>query len=289
MKQISKNIIGFIVLAALLAACTKEYATIEEQDKQLVQAYIQTNNLNMQQYQQTGIYYQVIKQGTGPDLNFNLQIPILYTVKSLDGQFAALDTFNNRYANYFGYFKPDSLREVIKHALVKQGGTVRIIIPSRFAYGKSGSGSIPGNSSLDYTLTAITADKLAEYEDFTITQYLQANNLTGFTKTASGLYYKIGLPGDGTAVISDASSLTLEYTGKLFSGTVFDKTATGSFANFILGGLIQGWREALPLIKKGGSIRIIVPSSLGYGISGSSTIPAFSCLDFDIKVTDVSN
>lgn len=289
MKQISKNIIGFIVLSTLLAACTKEYATIEEQDKQLVQEYIQTNNLTMQQYHQTGIYYQVTKPGAGPDLDYSVQIPLIYTVKTLDGQYSALDTFNNRYANYFGYFKPDSLREVIKHALVKQGGTVRIIIPSRFAFGKSGSGSIPGNSSLDYTITAITAEKLPEYEDYTINQYLQANNLTGFTKTASGLYYKIALPGDGTKVIVNESVLTLEYTGKLFNGTVFDKTATGATAILMLGSLIEGWKEALPLIKKGGSIRIVVPSSLAYGLAGSnSSIPPFSCLDFDIKVTDVN-
>jgi FKBP-type peptidyl-prolyl cis-trans isomerase FkpA len=290
MKQISKNIIGFIMLATVLAACTKEYATIEEQDKEMVQNYIQTNNLTMLQYQQTGIYYQVTNPGTGPDLDYSVKIPLIYTVKTLDGQYSALDTFNNRYANYFGYFKPDSLREVIKHALVKQGGTVRVIIPSRFAFGKSGSGSIPGNSSLDYTITAITADKLPEYEDYTINQYLQTNNLTGFTKTASGLYYKIGLAGDGTEVIDDESVLTLEYTGKLFNGTVFDQTTTGSNAILVLGSLIEGWKEALPFIKKGGNIRILLPSSLGYGVTGSNTaIPPFSCLDFDIKVTDVTN
>lgn len=290
MKIILKNIVGIALLATVWVSCTKEYASIDELDAQSVESFIQKNNLNVQQYGQTGIYYQVIKPGTGPDMDFSVQIPLVYTVQTLDGKYTALDTFNNRYANYFGYFKPDSLREVVKHALVKQGGTVRVIIPSRFAFGKSGSGSIPGNSSLDYTITAITADKLPEYEDFTINQYLQANNLSGFTKTSTGLYYKIGATGDGTEVIDDESVLTLEYTGKLFNGTVFDKTASGATAIFVLGNLVDGWREALPLIKKGGNIRIIFPSSLGYGMSSTnSAIPPFSCLDFEIKVTDVSN
>ena len=262
-----------------------------ELDTKAVTDYIQKNNLTVQQYNQTGIYFQVIKTGTGPDLAYDQKIPLIYTLKTLDGSFTAIDTFVNRYYNYFGYFRPDSLRELMKYSGLKQGGIIRVIIPSRFAFGKKGSGSIPGNSSVDYTLTAITADKLDEYQDYVINQYLLAHNLTGYTKTASGLYYKIALPGDGTEVISNTSTLTLEYTGKLFNGTVFDKTATGATSTLVLGGLIKGWQEALPLIKKGGSIRIIIPSALAYGPTGNSSgsIPPFSCLDFDIKVTDVVN
>lgn len=288
-KSIYLYFCSLFALMLILSACSKEYPTIEDVDKQAVSDYIQQNNLNMLQYHQTGIYYKVINPGTGPDLDYSLKIPLIYTVKTLDGTYTSLDTFNNRYANYLGYFKSDSLREVLKYGLVKQGGTIRIIVPSRFAFGKSGSGSIPGNSSLDYTITAITADKLPEYEDFTINQYLTANGLTGYTKTSSGLYYKIAEVGTGVDVISDASILTLEYSGKLFNGTVFDKTAAGTTSILLLGNLIAGWREALPLIKEGGSIRIIVPSSLGYGLNSNGSIPPFSCLDFSIKVTDVSN
>jgi FKBP-type peptidyl-prolyl cis-trans isomerase FkpA len=178
---------------------------------------------------------------------------------------------------------------VMMNSGLKQGGTIRVILPSRFAFGKSGSGSIPGNSSLDYTISVINPDVLDVYEDALINTYMQANNLTGFTKTATGLYHKIADVGTGVVAISDQSTITVEYTGKLFNGTVFDKTATGSTATFPLSNLVQGWREGLPLIKKGGSIRLLIPSHLGYGLSGSNGIPPFACLDFEIKVTDVSN
>lgn len=292
MKTILKNIIGVVLLTTFLAACTKEYASIEEVDKQAVADYLQKNNLandpQVFQHYESGIYYKVVNPGTGPDLDYSLQIPLIYTIKTLDGTYNSVDTFVNKYANYLGYFKPDSLREVMKISGMKQGGTVRVILPSRFAYGKSGTTGIAGNSSLDMTVTAITEDKLADYEDFIIQKYLQANNLTGFSKTASGLYYKIAEPGTGTDVITATSTLTLEYTGKLLNGTIFDQTATGATATFSLAGLIEGWQEALPLIKEGGSIRIIVPSPLAYGLSGSAngSIPPFSCLDFNIKVTD---
>ncbi len=278
-----------ILALAGLSGCTKTYPTIAEVDAQAVANYIQSNNLSVQQYGQTGIFYQVTQVGIGPNIDYSIQIPLIYTIKTLDGTYASIDTFNNRYGGYFGYFKPDSLREVIKNTLIKQGGTVRVIVPSRFAFGKAGSGSVPGNSSVDFTVTAITATKLADYDDFTMLQYMQANNLTGFTKAAQGYYYKLSDPGSGTETISLSSVISVEYTGKTLNGTVFDKTTAGSPATFSLGSTVEGWRLALPLLKKDGAMQLILPSALGYGLSGSGSIAPFSCMFFDIKVTDVAN
>jgi len=288
-----KNYFAFFCACMLalagLSGCTKTYPTIAEVDAQAVTNYIQSNNLTVQQYGQTGIYYQVTQVGTGPNIDYSIQIPLIYTIKTLDGTYASIDTFNNRYGGYFGYFKPDSLREVIKNTLIKQGGTIRVIVPSRFAFGKAGSGSVPGNSSVDFTVTALTATKLAEYDDFTILQHMQANNLTGFTKAAEGYYYKIIDPGSGTENITVSSAISVEYTGKTLNGTIFDKTTAGSPATFSLGSTVEGWRLALPLLKKGGTMQIILPSALGYGLSGSQSIAPFSCMFFDINVTDVAN
>ncbi|MFM6953385.1 MAG: FKBP-type peptidyl-prolyl cis-trans isomerase [Sphingobacteriaceae bacterium] len=283
------SICSSMLVLAGLSACTKTYPTIAEVDTQAVSNYIQSNNLSVQQYHQTGIYYQVTQMGTGPNIDYSTQIPLIYTIKTLDGTYASIDTFNNRYGGYFGYFKPDSLREVIKSALLKQGGSIRVIVPSRFAFGKAGSGNVPGNSSVDFTVTALTSTKLAEYDDFTMLHFMQANNLTGFSKAAEGYYYKISDPGSGTATISETSSISVEYTGKTLNGTIFDQTTAGSPATFTLGSTVEGWRLALPLLKKGGAMQIILPSTLGYGLAGSGSIAPFSCLFFDIKVTDVAN
>lgn len=290
MNKLKTGIFSLVGLIVLAISCTKEYPGIEELDTKLVQEYIQKNNLTMQQYGQTGIYYQVVKQGTGPDLAYNQEIPLIYTVKSLDGKYSSLDTFavTNRHYSRFGYFEPDSLREVLKYADAKQGGIVRVILPSRFAYGKKGSGPIPGNSSLDFTVSAITAAKLADYEDQVIQKYLQTNSLTGFTKNSSGVYYKIAEPGTGSPITLD-STITVQYTGKLFNGKVFDQTANGTTATFFLGSLIDGWKQIIPLIKEGGSVRMIIPSTSAYGVKGNGvSIPPFSSLDFDMKVTAVS-
>ncbi|SDM74763.1 FKBP-type peptidyl-prolyl cis-trans isomerase [Daejeonella rubra] len=289
MKQFFKYAFPGFLLLTILISCQKEYETIDVIDDRNVQEYIQQNKLNVQEYQGTGIYYQVVTAGTGPEVQYSDRIPAIITMRSLDGKYVSVDTFNvaNRYYNFLGYYNPEGIRVGVKEVLKKSNGTIRMIIPSRLAFGRNGSGSIPGNASMDITVRVLDISKLIDYEDFTIRKYLESNSLTGFTRTTTGLYYKIGQPGTGSPITVD-STIVANYTGKLLNGAIFDRALAGSEATFTLNSLVQGWRQAVPLIKQGGSIRLIVPSSLGYGLDGSSpSIPAFSALDFDITVTDV--
>lgn len=276
---------------ALFSACTKEYASISEEDELNIQAYLSANNLSFQKFDTTGAYYSVVSPGTGPDLDYTMQIPLIFTVKSLDGKYTSQDTFINHYAGRFGYYTPNVLREAIMANLKKEGGTIRVIVPSRKAYGRNGSGPIPGNASLDYTVKVLERAKLAQYEDAVIQSYLSRNSLTGFAKSADGIWYKITEPGTGTKVIGLDSTLTFNYTGKLLNGTVFE---TNEGVSTILSGYIPSWQKIIPLIKEGGSVRFLAPSSFSYGLVGSQassvgqiSIPGFAPLDFDVKVTKI--
>jgi FKBP-type peptidyl-prolyl cis-trans isomerase len=289
MRRFLKYTFPVFLSLVIFASCKKEYETIDVIDDRNIQEYIQKNKLNVLQYQQTGIYYEVLTPGTGPVLDYSDMIPAIITTRSIDGKYTSIDTFSvsNRYYNFLGYFNPEAVRLGIKEVLKKSNGTIRMIIPSRLAFGRNGSGNIPGNASIDMTIRVLDISKIAAYEDFSIKTYLQTNSLTGFTKTSSGLYYKIAQPGTGSPITVD-STIVANYTGKLLNGVVFDRAALGSEATFPLKNLVQGWQEAIPLIKQGGSIRLLVPSSLAYGMQGSSpSIPAFSALDFEINVTDV--
>jgi len=289
MKRFFKYTFPGLLLLTILFSCQKEYETVEVIDDRNVQEYIQLNKINMQQYQGTGIYYQVVSPGTGLEVQYSDKVPALITMRSLDGKYVSVDTFSiaNRYYDFLGYYNPEPIRMGVKEVLKKSNGTIRMIIPSRLAFGRNGSGSIPGNASLDVTVRALDISKLVQYEDFTIKKYLESNSLTGFTKTTTGLYYKIGQPGTGSPITLE-STIVANYTGKLLNGTIFDRALAGSEATFKVNSLVNGWRQGIPLIKQGGSIRLIVPSTLGYGLEGSSpSIPAFSVLDFEITVTDV--
>lgn len=286
------QLIVFLLLLITAVGCKKEYESIEALDERNIQEYIQKNGLNMQQYDTTGIYYQVVKPGTGDAIDYTLQLPVIYTVKSLDGAYSSLDTIVNHYGNYFGYFSPDYLRTVIKTALMNQGGSIRIILPSRKAYGRNGNRTlgIPGNASLDFTVSVLEQRKLPEYEDQMIRKYL-GSDAAGYTKSEDGIYYKITNAGTGSQITLD-STLTLNYTGKLLNGNTFESV---DGASVILSNFIPAWQKAVPLIKEGGSIRFVFPSPLAYGMTGStasytgqSSIPAFSPLDFEVTVTDVA-
>ena len=105
------------------------------------------------------------------------------------------------------------------------------------------------------------------------------NNGITYTEHPSGILYQIITPGD-TAKPNLCTSLTMTYTGKLMTGIQFDKGTI----TYPLKDLIVGWQIAVPLIGKGGKIKMVIPSSLGYGSTGNSSIPANSPLYFEMSI-----
>ena len=114
--------------------------------------------------------------------------------------------------------------------------------------------------------------------------YLTSQNITNATQHSSGVFYIITNAGTG-ANPGQCNSVSVKYVGKLTNGSVFDQSTTP--VQFNLYSLITGWRIGIPLIKSGGSIRLFIPPSLGYGSSQAGSIPANSILVFDIDLTAV--
>jgi FKBP-type peptidyl-prolyl cis-trans isomerase FklB len=97
-------------------------------------------------------------------------------------------------------------------------------------------------------------------------QFLMENKAkSGVVTLPSGLQYKIIKNGSGTKPNKE-DMVTVEYTGHLINGEVFDSTSkTGKPATFKLSQVIPGWVEALQLMPVGSTWEIYVPASLGYG------------------------
>ncbi|MEI8074621.1 MAG: FKBP-type peptidyl-prolyl cis-trans isomerase [Bacteroidota bacterium] len=112
-------------------------------------------------------------------------------------------------------------------------------------------------------------------------------NAINYSQHSSGILYEIITPGTGTTP-GPNSRIYITYTGKLFDGTVFDSQSNPALTGWVLSTLVDGWKIGLPLIKKGGRIKLVIPSSLGYGCAGSGTvIPSNSPLYFDVTLIDV--
>ena len=126
-------------------------------------------------------------------------------------------------------------------------------------------------------------------EDGQMTSYAVANNITAI-KHSSGMYYQIIDPGYGVSPTVN-SRISITYTGKFLNNVTFDEQLspnnTTTRPAWLLDGLIEGWKLGIPLIGKGGRIKLIVPSSLAYGCEDYYDIPGNSVLFFDVTLVDV--
>jgi FKBP-type peptidyl-prolyl cis-trans isomerase FkpA len=321
--------ITIAVIAFGLVSCRKssDDLTIKQFDQNSIQAYMSQNGLtgfkrDTTGGDTTGIYYQIISPGTGAVVDYPDLVSYVYTYHTFDGGYSTTDTITNHVNTYVGHITPTAVQIAVKNILKRKGGKIRFLVPSRLAFGingyYSGAITINGNQCLDYTVSLVDNDiyldpttkkpVLADtttigavkryinnqdiYDDISIQKYMAANSLSGYTKSKSGLWYKVVTAGTGTDVINLASTVGVQYTGTLLDGTAFDTEVTtdGTAAtSFTLYDVVSGFAEGLSKTTAGGQISLLIPSALGYGNSLSGTIPAFSCLRFEITVVTVSN
>lgn len=119
--------------------------------------------------------------------------------------------------------------------------------------------------------------------------FAAANSMT-LTTHPSGMMYQIIDPGTG-ATPTVNSKISIVYVGKFMNGEKFDEQLqannTSTNPAWPLSGLIEGWKVGIPLIKEGGHIKLLVPSSMAYGCNQYYTIPGNSVLYFDIALVAV--
>ena len=127
----------------------------------------------------------------------------------------------------------------------------------------------------------------AAEDDAKMQAYITANGVTA-TKHSSGMYYQIIAQGSG-ATPTINSTVVVKYEGRFTNNTVFDSSDK---LEYPLNRLIHGWQIGIPLISKGGKIKLIIPPSLAYGcedIKNGNTVvlPGNSVLVFDVELLDV--
>lgn len=107
----------------------------------------------------------------------------------------------------------------------------------------------------------------------------------------TGVYYIVVAAGTGNDLYTNSTRVTVDYTGRIMtSGKEF--TQSNNFhPSFTLGEVIKGWQLGIPQIKKGGTVRLLIPSRYAYGPYDQPTVglPKNSVLDFDIQLLDVTN
>jgi FKBP-type peptidyl-prolyl cis-trans isomerase FkpA len=309
MKQTTFTLLLLSVIG--LVSCRKKNIelNIRQYDDQQIQNYIASHGLTKMVKDTsggdtTGMYYQILTPGTpSQPLADTDKISAVFTLSSFDGLYTSTDTLQNHYCNYIGHITtqglPPGLRIALLNDLKYNGGSIRILIPSRMAYGITGTGSgskenanshIAGNQCLDYYIHLINNEPA--YDDQVIQNYIKSNSLTGkYTKTASGLYYDVIDTGNNYKGISQNSIIETTYTGRLLDNVVFDGANNGADSvSLQIPNLIKGAQEGLTYASGGsGLISLIIPSGLAYGQNATTGVPVNSCLRFEFRIYSITN
>jgi len=129
-------------------------------------------------------------------------------------------------------------------------------------------------------ICACGGDELTQREQ--IDQYIAENNIMNLDSLSTGLYYVINTPG-GDEKPDVSNTINISYDGYYIDEERFDGNAN---ATFPLSNLIIGWQQGIPLIGRGGSIKLIIPPNLAYGPNPQNGIRSNAVLVFDIELFD---
>jgi FKBP-type peptidyl-prolyl cis-trans isomerase FkpA len=103
--------------------------------------------------------------------------------------------------------------------------------------------------------------------------------------TPEGIYYVTDVAGSGsTPALTNV--IKARYKGYLLDETVFDSNLSAAlpFETLLGGNIIEGWKIGFQKFKAGGKGKILIPSAYGYGTSGTSGIPGYSVLIFEVEL-----
>ena len=110
----------------------------------------------------------------------------------------------------------------------------------------------------------------------------------GVVVTDSGLQYTVIEEGTGKSP-SATDQVTVHYEGRLIDGTIFDSSYKREQpATFPVNGVIQGWQEAIQLMKEGSKCELVIPAAIGYGDQGAGeAIGPHATLCFTVELIKV--
>jgi FKBP-type peptidyl-prolyl cis-trans isomerase len=136
-------------------------------------------------------------------------------------------------------------------------------------------------------LEAAQAQYVKAGEDFLV----KTAKEPGVVTLPSGLMYKVlSSPNPSAPQPKVTDTVTVNYEGKLVDGRIFDSSyARNQPATFALNRVVDAWQIGIPLMHKGDSYMLYVPSKLGYGERdmGNGEIPANSVLVFKVELLDI--
>lgn len=249
-----KGVLYIILVQLLFTACIKD----EGENNASLLTYLKENNITNYKTTSSGLIYVIDELGEGLTPELGDTVEVHYT-----GYFTNDEVFDTSEGKSSFEFVI-GIKQVIDGwdegiALFNVGGSGTIYVPAKLAYGTE-------DMIFDVSVEGVTRG-IAGY---TIADYIEANGWENYATTESDIHYRI------TDAVSEADSpekgqtVTIGYTGYYFNNRVFDTTSGKSNLIFELGtsNIIEGFNEAVGLLKEGETGDFLLPSDLAYGEEG---------------------
>lgn len=290
----SRNVIPCIVAVLLLAACHSK--------KEPIQGYTRDDD---------GFYYKLLVIGDGNDKPKVGDVLLLDAVFKTQKDSVIWDSkVEGGNAFYLGLEDRALTGSFNKHLLqMVEGDSVSFYVPVSVFFRQYFNTPPPAFCAKDSMVKAgvklveimtqaehaqVLSEKEGEQEDKELQElkqiddYLASNQLPQKVSD-DGIYYLEKSINSGEAVKS-GKTVVLSYRGRFLDGREVDLQQKP--LEFVYGTpdqLIKGLNIVIGSMKKGESAKIIVPSRLAFGEQGSAngSIPPYTPLLYDIKITDV--
>lgn len=281
-----KKIAFLLVLGSLVivSSCGKflenDVDATNQKNTQEIADYISQKKLQMLSTT-SGIKYSIDRVSLGRDATIGDEITFHFSLSLLNGtKVDSTSRINNAPAKITLGASNIIAGFLEAISLLKEGERGTFIMPSVLGFGSQSSATIPSNSNLRLDLEII---KLRS-EDQIIDEYVKATKLTLTEKTSTGLRFLRTLEAPSGTQLKAGLLATVKYTGFLAAtGKQFDTGQIGVALGD--GAVVKGFEEGLLKMKVGEKATLVFPSSLGYGIKGSSTsIPPYAPLIFTVEI-----
>ena len=229
-----------------------------------------------------GIQYEVLKDAKGTKPNKTDIVEVHYLGTLIDG--SEFDSSIKR-----GQTISFPLTGVIKGwqeilPMMPTGSKWKVVIPPELAYGPRGTSSIGPNQTLIFEIELVSIDTALSDG----IAYREKNKQRqGVKELPSGVQYEILQDAQGQKP-QMTDSVTIHYRGTLVDGKEFDSTLKRAPAKFPLSGVINGWKEILPMMSVGSKWKVVVPPQMAMGQHGEAIGGQNQTLIFEIELISIN-
>jgi peptidylprolyl isomerase len=285
-KKMRLKLLNALGIFLIIAAGCGKIGTWGAQEQAQIDKYIKSLGDTVYSLKPSGLYSIELVPGTGKTPGVGDMVSFKYM-----GMFLDRVSFDNNLASttpFSSRVGTNQLRAGIDEGLryMKEGGKSRFVLPSKLAFGEVGIyGYIPGYTPVLYEIELIAV--IQGTESAVIQNFISSLGDTAYSLKTSGLYYIESVAGTGrTPVAKD--TVYLKYRGMFLNRLVFDSNLTSTTPFKVVigkGQIIPGMEEGIKYMKEGGVARFVIPSTLGYGTTGSQgVIPPNTPLLFEVTL-----